>query len=338
MFSRVWRAVALGSGQVVALKQVVLGSTNSGRVEAVKALLRAKEAFVLAFVSHPHVVALRRVRRVVLPHAGRPVALVLEMPFIPHDLMWCLRTRQLDRAEDAVAVVRQLLRALAYLHSLGLAHRAVEPASVLVTLPDSGGGAVHATLASFRHVCTPHGSPELCAPQLDEPPRTCYSSPDVLACRAASGRVTAQQWLAQDVWAVAVLALELLLRTGPPFRRALLVQMAAQGFVTTPAQRDMFPVLRCMRPDGRFHGLAALVAEARQQQQVSGDVAELLERFVEQALVVDAAARVGAAEALEALLHEPARSFQSDHDLAVLPLDFRVLSAFVNNRVPQEEP
>jgi serine/threonine-protein kinase len=151
----VWRAHHPGLGQDVAVKLA--------KDERAAARL-AVEADLLAEIAHPNVVRLL--------DRGRTDA---GLPFLAMELA---RGETLEArvaqggplaVEAALAVTRDLCRALAALHARGIVHRDVKPANVIVA---ERGGEVHATLIDFgvaaragERATSAVGSPRFMAPE-----------------------------------------------------------------------------------------------------------------------------------------------------------------------------
>ena len=123
----VYRAEQLPLGRTVALKVIRPETSESGDYRA--RFLR--EARLAAAVDHPHIVSVFDFGE----HAGR---LYLTMQWVDGvDLQRLIDQRRLDPGR-AVRIVTQIASALGAIHRVGMLHRDVKPANILVR--HMGGG------------------------------------------------------------------------------------------------------------------------------------------------------------------------------------------------------
>ena len=232
----VFRARELGSGRLVALKQLSAGVRSAPQVMD---RLRA-EAAVLASLDDPHVVALLG------------VGLEDDPPWIA--VQW-VQGASLDRVlqvygrlsgEQAVGVLRGAVQGLAHAHSRGVVHRDVAPGNVLL---DTAGTSM---LVDFG-LAAPVGTGGVCG------------TPAFLSPEAAAGAAVGP---AGDVYSAAAV-LFLLLTGRPPFPAGTVGQvLTAHRERPAPpldGERDGLAdlVARCLSKEatGRPPDGAALLAE-----------------------------------------------------------------------------
>jgi len=131
----VYRAEQLPLGRIVALKVIRPETSGSGDYRA--RFLR--EARLAAAVDHPHIVSVFDFGE----HEGR---LYLTMQWVDGvDLQRLIGQRRLDPGQ-AVRIGTQIASALGAIHKVGMLHRDVKPANILVR---DIGGEVHAYLTDF---------------------------------------------------------------------------------------------------------------------------------------------------------------------------------------------
>jgi hypothetical protein len=133
--------------------------------------------------------------------SGSVVCAVLA-PYVEHDLAFAVGAG-LARAAAAPRLLRQLARALAYLHAGDVVHRDVQPTSILVSPPPE-----HALLlagATYAHSVRPSRAAGV--PQRT-PPAGWHTAPELLADAAPDLK-------AADVWSVGAVALFLRLQRAP---------------------------------------------------------------------------------------------------------------------------
>jgi serine/threonine protein kinase len=149
---------------------------------------------------------------------------------------------------QARPILRRILEAVAYVHSLGISHRDLKPENILL---DRFGNAKLSDfgLAGFVNedglVATPCGSP-------------CYASPECLSGQPYNGRTT-------DCWSVGVIAYAML-TGGLPWTKRNQHQLFAQirkGEYTIPERlspecRSFIASLMCVDPDLRATASMAL--------------------------------------------------------------------------------
>lgn len=99
-----------------------------------------REAMALSKLSHPNVVT-------VIDFGSEGEMLFLVMELLEGESLSDRLRRQKPGLREALSIARQILRALAYAHSLGVVHRDLKPANVMVrSLPD---GSEHVTVLDF---------------------------------------------------------------------------------------------------------------------------------------------------------------------------------------------
>jgi len=210
----VWRAVALDSGEDVALKR--LHTTDAVARERLR-----REAAVLSSVAGEHVV---RVRDVVVSDT----AAVLVMDFAPGgSLATVLAVRTRLPAPEVVTLVAPLAGALADAHDRGIVHGDVTPANIVFTadgrplLGDFGvARAVGAAAASGVEGTAPYLAPEVLAGGSPQP--------------------------ASDIWSLCTIAMDAIDKeTAPPaLLDALERGLAADPYERTDARSLAGDVLR----------------------------------------------------------------------------------------------
>jgi serine/threonine protein kinase len=141
----------------------------------------AREARIILRAASPHVMPLLEHFYDGLGH------LVLVMPFTPFTLEQLLGdedTRRLQVPKDTTYIVpmalkralRDLFRALAYIHPLGIIHRDIKPSNILLSSPTGP-----AYLADFGIAwCASDGASEPAATKISDVGTTCYRAPEVL--------------------------------------------------------------------------------------------------------------------------------------------------------------
>ena len=208
----VWLARDEASGLDVALKIVPREGKPAARAE--------REAAAAARLRHPNCL-----RAFALAHDERHVYIAYE--YVPgQTLRQRMRGGTLD-VREAVEAAAQLLDGLAHAHALGIVHRDVKPANVLL----EDGDGIHARLSDFG--LAQFEEAETLTAQGDVPGTLAYISPERLHGKPATA--------AADVWAVGVLLWEALagrhpFLTGSPVEMARKIEAGA-------------PPLRQARPD-----------------------------------------------------------------------------------------
>lgn len=188
----VFRAYDRLTGETIALKRVITPTDRlafANRSEAADQLYAlANEFSVLASLWHPHVIG-------VLDYGFESGQPYYTMRLI--DQARTITEAGRDRsAQDKIALIVQLLHALAYLHRRGVIHRDLKPSNILVT-PEGQVNVMDFGLAVMQG----HGDPNTTSGTL------AYMSPEVLSGSAASP--------ASDLFAVGIIAYEMLVGTHP---------------------------------------------------------------------------------------------------------------------------
>ena len=131
-FSEVMLGTRLSDGKEFAVK--VVDATALLEDEEASAALRIEVEVLKRAARHPHVVALHSVVRT-------PAATYLVMELMHGgELFDAIIARGSFPEAEARLLLRQLLSALAYCHSLGVVHRDLKPENVLFHQPDPGLG------------------------------------------------------------------------------------------------------------------------------------------------------------------------------------------------------
>lgn len=187
----VFRATHLKLGRQVAVK--VLQEQYGASRELCQRFER--EAKALAALSHPHVVTITDYGL----FAGKPY-LVMEL-LEGMTLGERLRAGSLE-PEDALDIVRQLLRALTFVHDQGLVHRDLKPGNIF--LQSVPGGRPHVKLLDF-------GLAKFIAPESGETTLTragqIFGTPAYMSPEQVAGQPTDAS---TDVYAVGILVFEML--------------------------------------------------------------------------------------------------------------------------------
>jgi hypothetical protein len=156
---RVFRAVDLSSGKLVAFKQLLLDSDEAEqRFE--------REAEILKVVDHPNIVKY-------VAHGKEQNAHYLVMEFIPGEPLSLRLVREGATLDEVVKIGTEIAGALAALHRQGLVHRDVKPANIMVpigamspaVLVDFGLVRRVDTLASLTQTGITIGSPGYMSPE-----------------------------------------------------------------------------------------------------------------------------------------------------------------------------
>jgi len=324
-------------------------------------LFAVKEAFILGYVKHPNIINLNKVSILISvpPWEGDAIrsglvanligsmvqsvfpCLVMEMPFMEFDLAYALRMGRV-LPKDTEVLAEQLLRAVTYLHSIGVAHRAISPLSILVSV--SPENELHFTLTSFSCAITPAGEPINPKDSPDYPPISRYSSPDVLACIRGRRKILPKQWFMLDIWAVGSILLEVLSGKGPVFAPSVLHWLGEvcrrkfEGVPLKPERKQMqlCPILICLTGEMTFSGIENwyINRPGGTESTLSYSQRSLVKNVIEPSLSVAFEKRPFA----EIILRRVTTAPITEDVAAPLPgrvLSVPYLSAFINREVPR---
>ena len=123
-YGNVWLALNGDTGELFALKEVRVGSSNKHRDESIEQL--EQEVNVLSRLVHPNIVRYIGITR-------EETALYIFLEYVPGGSIASLVTRFGKFEENVIRVyTRQILIGLAYLHSQRVVHRDIKGANILV--------------------------------------------------------------------------------------------------------------------------------------------------------------------------------------------------------------
>ena len=125
-YGRVYKAQHKLTGQIVAIKNVVIYSQNRYSVNQV-----ARELSILPYVRHENVMRLLNICKGEQYLQHRTISLVCE--FVEHDLAALMINRINLSLRGKKNVMMQLLGGLCFIHSKNIIHRDLKPANILVT-------------------------------------------------------------------------------------------------------------------------------------------------------------------------------------------------------------
>ncbi|KAK3123454.1 hypothetical protein QOZ80_8AG0631200 [Eleusine coracana subsp. coracana] len=166
-FGQVYLGMNLDSGELIAVKQVLIGSSNATREKA-QAHVRELEDEVkmLKNLSHPNIV-----RYIGTAQEGNTLNILLE--FVPGGSIQSLLMRLGSFPEAVIRkYTKQLLHGLEYLHRNGIIHRDIKGANILVDnkgcikLADFGASKQVEKLATATAAKTMKGTPYWMAPEV----------------------------------------------------------------------------------------------------------------------------------------------------------------------------
>ena len=260
--SRVFVALDTGLGRRVVVKVLPPELAASVSIDRFR-----REIMLAAGLQHPHIVGVLS--------AGEADGLpFFMMPFVEGE---SLRTR-LERGRlpipEAVRILRDVARALAYAHERGVVHRDIKPDNVLLT----SGSAVVADFGVAKALSSarqPTGSTDGTLTLVG----TSLGTPTYMAPEQAAGDPTTDH--RADIYAFGIMAYEMLAGV-PPFRdmspRQLLAAQLAQDPPPLATHRADIPlaleslVTRCLQkePDDRPQTAAEIVTVLEDPAVVSG--------------------------------------------------------------------
>ncbi|TDS77226.1 serine/threonine-protein kinase [Amnibacterium kyonggiense] len=229
----VWQAEDEVLRRTVAVKQLRVGAAASEADAALARQRAMREARITARLHHPHAVSIFDV----VDHDGAPH---IVMQYVPSEsLAAVLRRRSALPVEDAARIGAEVASALQAAHALGIVHRDVKPANILIAQP---GGEALLTDFGISHAA-------------DDAALTSTGmlsgTPAYLAPEVALGGESAP---ASDVFSLGS-TLYAAVEGRPPFGDeangiAVLHRVAAGSFTAPTRSGALQPVLlRMMRPD-----------------------------------------------------------------------------------------
>lgn len=149
-----------------------------------------REARLLREASHSHIISLVETFSL---DGGR---LVLVFPFLRYDFEHLLR-RDMVTATQLRSILRDLFKALAHIHTLGIVHRDIKPSNILL---DSPGGPAYLADFGISWKADDPGS-EPANQKITDVGTTCYRPPEILfGCRSYGP--------ALDLWAAGCVVAE----------------------------------------------------------------------------------------------------------------------------------
>ncbi|CAK0852525.1 unnamed protein product [Prorocentrum cordatum] len=235
-FGKVYKAQHRGTGDVVAVKQIKLGSRSWDEA------LKSMELQALKALRHPFIVRLRELMR--SPQDG---SLYYVFEFLGSDLFRHIREHPNGLEEPRAAELsRQLLSALGHMHQLGFFHRDVKPENILFDVPSST-----IRLADFGETRSLRARP----PFTDYVGTRWYRAPEcLLRFRAYSSPV--------DVWAAGLVLAEMLRGSALFCGSSAIDQLykvfqvlGSSGTSDWPEFRQLAGEMRFRLPDGQGCGL-----------------------------------------------------------------------------------
>ncbi|KAM3275155.1 hypothetical protein ACQJBY_043869 [Aegilops geniculata] len=166
-FGQVYLGMNLDTGELLAVKQVLIGSTNATREKA-QAHIREleEEVKLLKNLSHPNIVRY-------LGTVREEDTLNILLEFVPGGSIQSLLGKLGSFPEAVIRkYTRQILQGLEYLHSNAIIHRDIKGANILVDnkgcikLADFGASKQVAKLATMTAAKTMKGTPHWMAPEV----------------------------------------------------------------------------------------------------------------------------------------------------------------------------
>ncbi|KAJ1625407.1 kinase-like domain-containing protein [Pavlovales sp. CCMP2436] len=163
-FGTVWHAVHIESGEQVAIKVI---ERKKQLVEDFR--LELNEAEILKSIAHPNIV---RLKELASEPSGSDAFLIMELVDGGH-LQAQLDEHGAYSDAEAVAIFRQVVSAIGYLHERNITHRDIKPENILFAREKEGAGERVVKLTDFGmstmkdgKLTTRCGTPSYCAPEL----------------------------------------------------------------------------------------------------------------------------------------------------------------------------
>jgi serine/threonine-protein kinase len=295
-----------------------------------------REILVIAGLQHPHIVPVLSAGEM----GGRPY---LVMPFVDGESLRARITRGGPmRIVDAVGVLRDVARALAYAHERGIVHRDIKPDNVLI----HAGSAVVADFGVAKALDVARRTPGLAQQGTLTAAGASLGTPGYMAPEQIAADPNADYRV--DIYAFGVTAYEALAGKGPFPGRAPHALLAAHLSETPPPLSEVRPdvpaalallVMRCLEkePDRRPQNAQQILTALEDPAVLSGElgpstitgaaVAARARSGKRRRLMVMAAAgaAVVAAVAFGALVSRPSRSTSAPPPAATVAPSIAVL-------------
>ncbi|HUQ81860.1 MAG TPA: serine/threonine-protein kinase [Gemmatimonadaceae bacterium] len=230
-----------------------------------------REILVVAGLQHPHIVPVLSAGEM----AGRPY---LVMPFVEGE---SLRTRIARggamRVVEAVGVLRDVARALAYAHERGIVHRDIKPDNVLI----HAGSAVVADFGVAKALDVARRTPGIAAQGTLTAAGASLGTPGYMAPEQIAADPNADYRV--DIYAFGVTAYEALAGKGPFHGRAPHALLAAHLSEAPPSLAELRPevpsalvslVMRCLEkePDRRPQNAQQILIALEDPAVLSGEL------------------------------------------------------------------
>ena len=230
-----------------------------------------REILVIAGLQHPHIVPVLSAGEM----AGRPY---LVMPYVDGESLRARITRGGPmRIVDAVGVLRDVARALAYAHERGIVHRDIKPDNVLI----HAGSAVVADFGVAKALDVARRTPGLASQGTLTAAGASLGTPGYMAPEQIAADPNADYRV--DIYAFGVTAYEALAGKGPFPGRAPHALLAAHLSETPPLLGDVRPdvpaalaqlVMRCLEkePDRRPQNAQQILTALEDPAVLSGEL------------------------------------------------------------------